>query len=113
MHHTPGKFHGAAADRAVHGPSQDLHRQDQQKGVAGTDAAGGPRVNEAYRRLLDRLVIGLKLLPDKPEESPDSTLRALWHTAAGDPRSAVAALHDELPELRADGPSLQILEHFV
>ncbi len=70
-------------------------------------------MNEAYRRLLDRLVIGLKLLPDKPEESPDSTLRALWHTAAGDPRSAVAALHDELPELRADGPSLQILEHFV
>jgi release factor glutamine methyltransferase len=70
-------------------------------------------VNDTYRKLLDRLVIGLKFMPDKPEESPDSTLRALWHTAAGDPRSAVAALHDELPELPTNGPSLRTLEHFV
>jgi release factor glutamine methyltransferase len=70
-------------------------------------------VNDTYRKLLDRLAIGLKLMPDKPEESPDSTLRALWHTAAGDPRSAVAALHDELPELPANSPSLRTLEHFV
>ncbi|MBB6188333.1 HemK family protein methyltransferase [Rhodanobacter sp. MP7CTX1] len=70
-------------------------------------------MNDTYRKLHDRLVIGLKLLPDKPEESPDSTLRALWHAATGDPRSAVAALHDELPELPANSPSLQTLEHFV
>jgi release factor glutamine methyltransferase len=70
-------------------------------------------VNDTYRKLHDRLVIGLSLLPDKPEESPDSTLRALWHTAAGDPRSAVAALHDELPEFPANSPSLLTLEHFV
>jgi release factor glutamine methyltransferase len=70
-------------------------------------------VNDTYRTLHDRLVIGLKLMPDKPEENADSTLRALWHTAAGDPRSAVAALHDKLPELPANSPSLQTLEHFV
>jgi release factor glutamine methyltransferase len=70
-------------------------------------------VNDTYRKLHDRLLIGLKLMPDKPEENVDSTLRALWHTAAGDPRSAVAALHDELPPLPANSPSLQTLEHLV
>ena len=29
------------------------------------------------------LSAGLRLLPDKPEETLDSTLRALWHAAAG------------------------------
>ena len=70
-------------------------------------------MNDTYRKLLDRLVLGLKLMPDKPEENADSTLRALWHTAAGDPRSAVAALHNELPDLPANSPSLQTLEDFV
>jgi HemK family putative methylases len=70
-------------------------------------------VNDTYRKLRERLAAGLNLLPDKPEESPDSTLRALWHTAAGNPRSAAAALHDKLPELPANSLSLQALEHFV
>jgi release factor glutamine methyltransferase len=70
-------------------------------------------VNDTYRKLHERLATGLNLLPDKPEESPESTLRALWHTAAGNPRSAAAALDDELPELPANSPSLQALEHFV
>lgn len=39
---------------------------------------------------------------DKPEETPDNTLRALWSAAAGTPLSAVAATHIALPELDAD-----------
>jgi release factor glutamine methyltransferase len=41
----------------------------------------------------------LKTLPDKPEETPESTLRALWTMAAGSPMSAERALTAALPEL--------------
>ena len=55
--------------------------------------------------MLGRLSAGLKTLPDKPEETADSTLRALWHTAAGAPMSAEMACLSELPALDADGES--------
>jgi release factor glutamine methyltransferase len=43
-------------------------------------------------------------LPDKPEDSLDATLRALWFAAAGEPRSvADAAERHELPTLDARG----------
>ena len=70
-------------------------------------------MDDTYRKLRERLAAGLNLLPDKPEESPESTLRALWYTAAGHPCSAAAALHGELPELLANGLPLQTLELFV
>jgi release factor glutamine methyltransferase len=38
-------------------------------------------------------------LPDKPEENPESTLRALWLTAAGEHCSVELASRRELPEL--------------
>ena len=38
-------------------------------------------------------------LPDKPEETPETTLRALWFTAAGTPRSVVRASQAPLPPL--------------
>ncbi len=41
--------------------------------------------------------------PDKPEETPASTLRALWLLAAGTPASAALALETELPDLDDDG----------
>ena len=41
----------------------------------------------------------LTTLPDKPEETPESTLRALWLKAAGSPASAERSLAIELPEL--------------
>lgn len=69
-------------------------------------------MNDTYEGLRERLATGLELLPDKPEESPDSTLRALWHTAAGNPKSAAAALHGELPELTA-GAASQALERLI
>ena len=36
-----------------------------------------------FQELNARLSAGLSLLPDKPEETSDSTLRALWQAAAG------------------------------
>lgn len=38
-------------------------------------------------------------LPDKPDETPDSTLRSLWLLAAGSPVSTERAIEEELPEL--------------
>lgn len=58
-------------------------------------------MNAVYARLHQRLVAQLIALPDKPEETPDSALRALWFTASGNPRSPVAALDGELPALDA------------
>ena len=52
-----------------------------------------------YKELYARLTATLKTLPDKPEETGETTLRALWHTAAGAPLSAELALTVELPDL--------------
>ncbi len=52
-----------------------------------------------YGERLARVRASLKPLPDKPEETPESTLRALWHTAAGAPCSAQSASSDDLPAL--------------
>ena len=52
-----------------------------------------------YLESYARLNAELKTLPDKPEETCESTLRALWQTAAGEPTSAQLALSRELPEL--------------
>jgi hypothetical protein len=58
-------------------------------------------MNETYRNLRERLDGTLQFLPDKPEETVDSTLHALWMTAAGTPMSAEAAADATLPELDA------------
>lgn len=52
-----------------------------------------------YRTLHERLAGALQALPDKPEESPEATLRALWFAAAGQARSVVASVQGELPSL--------------
>ena len=70
-------------------------------------------MNDTYRILHQRLSQGLQLLPDKPDENPHSTLRALWHTACGDPRSSAAGQRGELPPLVADGAQLKALERLV
>jgi release factor glutamine methyltransferase len=56
-------------------------------------------MNLLYSRSLERIGQALTFLPDKPEETPQSTLRALWFTAAGSPRSAEGAMAGELPAL--------------
>lgn len=49
--------------------------------------------------LLDKLSRELVLLPDKPEETPESTLRALWMLVAGEPMSVSLAMNRKLPDL--------------
>src|SRR4051812_48249996 len=45
-----------------------------------------------YQSLKEQLSAQLQFLPDKPEETLDSTAHALWHAAASVPVSAVLAL---------------------
>lgn len=67
---------------------------------------------ELYGRLRELIASHVTFLADKPEENPDSSLRALWFTAAGSPRSARAAADDrELPAL--DAAAQERLESFV
>lgn len=54
-----------------------------------------------YRELHARLAGAVQFLADKPEETTDSTLHALWHRAAGQPVSAELALTRPLGELDA------------
>jgi release factor glutamine methyltransferase len=48
---------------------------------------------------LAALAAQLAPAPDKPEETPESTLRALWLLAAGKPASAALAMETDLPAL--------------
>lgn len=52
-----------------------------------------------YEELLSLFEQGLRTLDDKPEETPDTALRALWLLAAGLPMSAQAATGHPLPPL--------------
>jgi release factor glutamine methyltransferase len=52
-----------------------------------------------YSTSIEDLKNRLHLLSDKPEETVESTLKALWLTASGIPASAEAALNMQLPEL--------------
>ncbi len=45
-----------------------------------------------YMELLGQISTSWSGLPDKPEESPESTLRSLWHLAAGNRVTPVKAL---------------------
>ncbi|HSB95711.1 MAG TPA: peptide chain release factor N(5)-glutamine methyltransferase [Spongiibacteraceae bacterium] len=58
-----------------------------------------------YRQSLEQLT-ELTFLPDKPEETPETTLCALWHAAAGAPKSVRLAAREPLPELDAAGRAL-------
>jgi release factor glutamine methyltransferase len=65
----------------------------------------------AYQTLLDRLSASLAPQPDKPDESPESTLRALWSVAAGRPLSAGGAARATPEDL--DDAGLAKLAAFV
>ena len=54
--------------------------------------------DEQHRRLVEKLTI----LVDKPEETFTATLKALWHKAAGNPKSSEVAARLELPALQID-----------
>ena len=53
----------------------------------------------SFAELLAELAGRLATLPDKPEETPEATLRALWHAAAGAPISTELAAESPLPAL--------------
>jgi len=53
--------------------------------------------------LRSELAAGMIQLPDKPEESVDSSLRALWQTATGHPMSVERAALAPLPQLDSQG----------
>ena len=55
--------------------------------------------SELYKNLSDDLYGKLHLLEDKPEETIETTLRALWLTAAGIPVSAHGSLSHNIPDL--------------
>ena len=57
---------------------------------------------DLYSRLLGRIEDTLQTLPDKPEETSDSTLRCLWHLACGTPLSPDAAIEEPLTSLTPD-----------
>src|SRR3954468_19225325 len=50
-----------------------------------------------------RLAAGMCRLPDKPDETPQATARALWHLAAGARLSLHSAQKKPLPPLDAQG----------
>lgn len=56
-------------------------------------------IEDHYTRLRNSFKSKLQLLDDKPEETIDSTLRALWFSAYGSPKSAEATAGLDLPEL--------------
>jgi len=60
------------------------------------------QTNDLFQSLLNQLQSQLEVLPDKPEETPLLTLRALWFCAAGEAKSVQAAETGELPELDAE-----------
>jgi release factor glutamine methyltransferase len=62
--------------------------------------ADDPISDVLWRQALHSLSVSWSGLPDKPEETPQSTLRALWFAASGDPRSVEGARHS-LPPLSA------------
>lgn len=52
-----------------------------------------------WETLLSRLEDTVIFLPDKPEETAETTLKALWFTASGDPKSAEASRNTDILKL--------------
>ena len=86
-----------------HATAPDLDSTDLQ--------ALGPDDQAAFVQRLARLTQALDILPDKPEETPTSALRALWLLAAGRPMSLHAAGETDLPPLAA--PQLAALDDLI
>lgn len=68
-------------------------------------------ITSIYEQLYSVLTEALEILPDKPEETPAATLKALWSFAAGQPLSAIAANNFEVVEL--DDAQLGLLNDSV
>lgn len=62
-------------------------------------------MNALYRGLLAEVEAFHQPQPDKPEETPEAVLRALWFRAAGSPRSIRRINGDPVPPIDAQGES--------
>jgi release factor glutamine methyltransferase len=69
-------------------------------------------MDELYQKLKEELESKLSFLEDKPEETIDSTIKALWHKAYGYSRSAEEACKYPLPKLSEEQTTLlhQLIE---
>ena len=67
--------------------------------------------SDLYKSLLSELTGKLHVLKDKPEETPESTLRALWLASAGINASAESSVNFRLPDLTGD--QIKTLQHFI
>jgi release factor glutamine methyltransferase len=54
---------------------------------------------DLYSALLDVIKLQATMPPDQPDETPESTLQSLWHTAAGNPCSAKVAARSPIKKL--------------
>lgn len=77
------------------------------EGAGAPDAADHP----LFESLLAELAARLETLADKPEETVESTLRALWHFACG--RRVSAALATSLPLPALDDEARHVLRDAV
>lgn len=68
-------------------------------------------MKDIFNQYLTQLSKNISILPDKNEETPVNTLKALWLAAAGTPVSVVKAEGYELPELSAH--DLEKLEELI
>lgn len=68
-------------------------------------------VDEYFNQLKKSLENKFKFLKDKPEETLDSTLRALFFAASGIPKSSEAAINLSLPEL--SNSQIEILHQLI
>ena len=57
---------------------------------------------ELFDKISFDLINKLRFLEDKPEETPETTLKALWLTASGLPVSAEGSLDHSIPDLTDD-----------
>ena len=64
-----------------------------------------------YAELLQKLSENWNTLDDKPDESPELTLRALWFFASGEPRTIIRVRDEKLPQLQES--QLALLEELV
>src|SRR5664279_1021008 len=67
------------------------------------DSRRGMKTQPSYETLLDRLSTSLVPQRDKPEETAESTLRALRSVASGSPLSARNAAHEAPRDLDGEG----------
>jgi release factor glutamine methyltransferase len=81
----------------------NIHKAMVMKTSPENDGAGlqflSPEATAVYREFEAELNSGLRILPDKPEETIPTTLAALWHAAAGQALSAQKAIQAPLPVL--------------